>query len=626
MALVIERPAKRVMVMGGVVFVAVLLALAGRPAASQADGEIALSVTGPSEVTMPEGAMFEISVSSHPDGDVAVAVWDEYWEMVYKDNPGNPNCLNGCDYLAWAGRVGGQARQATFHFKAFGPNQTRSEVVTKTVTFNPPDWQVSLDVPEAVSSPDPFLVTMGVTPRLASQFSAYLMDADIDQYADMGCNTGWAPCSRSISTGWVGSPVTEHYQARLTMDGATFNSATKAITIYPPNFGVKVEAPPFVVPGQTYKVKVTHTYTQWAPYTIVLRDAGGTLIGYCSVNQTTCEFTRTAGAEGASESFTASVTYANDVVSQTSPTTVAFTDPATAATNDGINISDVAGLFGTTAAVCDSLLFFPGTHVQNTSTSDQQNACMLASQASGATVEDVIRAALAAMAAAGIAVNGQSLLAWLQHYIWEHGGTTWPPGDPPPPARPTNPPTSTPVPVASAIDALADSLTARNAAIATLGAAAATEIARRCLNLTGIEGLSGNDCKTLPIFMPGANHAEATNHRISAIASYAPWVRLTRRIGPRDLWYRSQPECTGNGGGLDCDEFPENRTYQGGSRGAQIHRPSIAVINAGDNQGLGGSLGQFMTNCGLADGQAFLVVPLPPALGIPTQSSICNNS
>ena len=276
-----------------------------------------------------------------------------------------------------------------------------------------------------------------------------------------------------------------------------------------------------------------------------------------------------------------------------------------------------AGLFGSTAAVCDSLLFFPGTHVQNTSTTDQENACVLASQVSGATVEDVIRAALAAMAAAGIAVNGQSLLAWLQHYIWEHGGTTWPPGSPPPPAHPTSPPTPTPVPVTSAVEALADSLAARNAAVAALGAAAATEIAHRCLNLTGIEGISAGACKTFPIFMPGANHAAATNHRIAAIASYPRWVRLTRRVGPRDLWYRSQPECTGNGGGLDCDEFPENRTYQGGSRGAQIHRPSIAVIDESDNRGLGGALSAFMTGCGLADGQAFLVVPLPLSLESP---------
>jgi hypothetical protein len=109
--------------------------------------------------------------------------------------------------------------------------------------------------------------------------------------------------------------------------------------------------------------------------------------------------------------------------------------------------------------------------------------------------------------------------------FWEHGGTTWTPGAPPPPAHPTNPPTPTPVPVASVVDALADSLIARNAAVATLGVAVAREIARRCLNLTGDAGISGDPCKTLPIFMPGANHAAATNHRITAIASYLPWVR-----------------------------------------------------------------------------------------------------
>jgi hypothetical protein len=240
----------------------------------------------------------------------------------------------------------------------------------------------------------------------------------------------------------------------------------------------------------------------------------------------------------------------------------------------------------------------------------------------------VIRAALAVMAAAGIASDGQSLLAWLQHYIWEQGGTIAPPGPPPPPppppAHPSDPPTPTPVPVASAVEALADSLTARNAAVAALGVATATEIARRCLNLTGDAGISGGKCKMLPIFMPGADHVGATNHRIAALASYPPWALLTRRQGPRDQWYRSQIECLSLPNILDCDEFPENSTYQGGRIGAAVHRPSLEPVNWIDNQALGSALSAFYRNCGVTDGRAFLVIPLPPVLDTPTQTSICN--
>ncbi len=191
-----------------------------------------------------------------------------------------------------------------------------------------------------------------------------------------------------------------------------------------------------------------------------------------------------------------------------------------------------------------------------------------------ASAEDVIRAVLAAMAAAGIAANGESLLAWLQHWAWTHYPTV-PPWTTDPGTSP-HPPTTTPPPsVASAVEALADSLTARNAAVAALGAATALEIARRCLHLTGEAGMSGDLCKTRAIFLPGSDYPAATNHRIAAIASWPAWVRLHRRMGPRSRWHESQPECQDKAQGEDCDEFPENRTYEGGNPGTTKHRPSL---------------------------------------------------
>jgi hypothetical protein len=517
----------------------------------------------------------------------------------------------------------------TFAFKAAGPNQTDSAMVYKTVTVNPPDWQVSLDMPSGVTMPDPIPVSFGSTPSVVFSQGVNLINADTNQWAWLSCATNAGSCSGNIGTGWLGGlPVRRHYRAELKDGDTTLASVTKGVTIFPPSLGVEVKVPPFVLPGQTYKVKVTNTYNQWTPYTIEVRDASGTLIGTCAVDQSTCEFTRTAGAEGASQSFTATVTYGSDVVSQTSPSKVAFTDPATASTNDGISVAGVAALFGSTGAVCDALLHFPGSHVQNTSTSDQENACVLASEVSGASVEDVIRAALAAMAAAGIAVDGQSLLAWLLHYIWENGGTTWDPGHPPPPGHPTTPGTSTPAPVASAVEALAGSLTARNLAVAALGAATATELARQCLNLTSDEALSFDLCKTLPIFVPGTDYPTATAHRVRAIASWPAWAVLHRSFKPRTRWQESQTECQDKATGYHCDEFPEQATLEGGNpAGTAKRRPSLdKTVTEGDNTGLGGKLSAFLgqravpTGCKVPNGGKFLVIPLP----VPTQTAICN--
>jgi hypothetical protein len=49
-----------------------------------------------------------------------------------------------------------------------------------------------------------------------------------------------------------------------------------------------------------------------------------------------------------------------------------------------------------------------------------------------------------------------------------------------------------------------------------------------------------------------------------------------------------------------------------------------------DNTGLGNRFGVFLgkrvvpSGCKIPDGGEFLVVPLPPVLGIPTQTGICN--
>jgi hypothetical protein len=618
------------LVLSALALLVVLLVLGGRPAVSYGDSPPppTVGLSGPSQAQMPDGVVLHLTMSSSPDGEVSAAIYDENWNAVR-------GCIGSCDIRVMTGLLegGGHPVTKTFHAQSHAPDSQVSAIADLEVTFAPPDWQVSLDMPHGVTVLDPIPTTMAVAPSIASQYTADLINADTGSYANMSCGTGAGSCSKNINTGWMtGLPVTRHYQAQMTLGTATFSSPIRTVVIYPPSIGVKVTVPPFVLPGHTYKVKVTNSYNQPTPYTIIVSDASGAMIGWCAVD-TTCEFTRTAGAEGASQNFTATITDGPSVISQSSAAKVDFTDPATAATNDGIDIGVLAGLFGSGGNVCSSLLFFPGgTHTQNTSTSDQENACLIASQVPGATADDVIRAVLAAMAAAGIAVNGQSLLAWLQHWAWTHHPTA-PPWTTDPGTSP-HPPTTTPPPsVASAVEALADSLTARNAAVAALGAATALEIARRCLHLTGDEGISGDLCKTRPIFLPGSDFPTATNHRLAAIASWPAWVRLHRSFKPRSNWYRSQTECQDVPVGNQCDEYPEQRTYEGGNpAGTTKHRPSLDKdVSQTDNEGLGGLFGVFLgrrtptlTGCKIPDGGEFLVIPLPPALGIPTQTRVCN--
>ncbi len=325
---------------------------------------------------MPDGVVLHLTMSSSPDGDVSAAIYDENWNSVR-------GCIGTCDIRVMTGLLegGGHPVTKTFHAQSHAPDSQVSAIADLEVTFEPPDWQVSLDMPRAVTVLDPIPTTVAVTPSIASQYTADLVNADTGSYANMSCGTGAGTCSKNINTGWMtGLPVTRHYQAQMTLGATTFTSPIRTVVIYPPSIGVKVSVPPFVLPGHTYKVKVTNSYNQWTPYTIIVRDASGAMIGWCAVD-TTCEFTRTAGAEGAGQSFTATVLDGANVISESSSANVDFTDPATAATNDGIDIGVLAGLFGSGDNVCSSLLFFPGgTHTENTSTSDQENACLIASQ------------------------------------------------------------------------------------------------------------------------------------------------------------------------------------------------------------------------------------------------------
>src|SRR5436190_11841695 len=162
----------------------VVLLLGGRPALSQADG-LSLSVEAPGHVTMPNGATLEMSVGGDLT-DVAVGVYDDYWNYIGGCEPTDGTC----EYVALAYLQAGGSHAVEAHFKlqAVGPNKF-SNVVSTTVTYDPPAWEVAFDMPAEVTMPDRIPINFATTPALNSGHSVELFDADSNQYADFNCPT-----------------------------------------------------------------------------------------------------------------------------------------------------------------------------------------------------------------------------------------------------------------------------------------------------------------------------------------------------------------------------------------------------------------------------------------------------
>jgi hypothetical protein len=145
--------------------------------------------------------------------------------------------------------------------------------------------------------------------------------------------------------------------------------------------------------------------------------------------------------------------------------------------------------------------------------------------------------------------------------------------------------------------------------------------------MTAPVGLNARrECSGQPIFVSGNDVPAATDHDIEALSYWPAWVALNYRPaadtpGSR-TWYLSEPECASAQEGLACDEYPLWATMQGGPYA--VKRPHLKMINAADNTRQGGLYGNFVVNCHMKTGDAYLGVPLAPELGILTQTRVCN--
>jgi hypothetical protein len=287
-------------------------------------------------------------------------------------------------------------------------------------------------------------------------------------------------------------------------------------------------------------------------------------------------------------------------------------------TADQIDLPRLGLLYATTSDVCDTLLTFPyGSHLENESPTDQWIACDTA-----VTNRLSMTALLQAVAVAGTGTTG--VLWWL-----EHQGTVQQLSLPTIPWQDTEVPPIDALPQVwqGAVINLADYFKTQ-ARGRDWPQATAEAVAAACLWNASRASLDGLEtCRSLPIFITGADAAEATEHDIEAIAWNPGWVKLNYEYGrgkeayqDRD-WYTSESACqASHDADEQCDEYPFWASEQGGPAG--VPTPRLRYIDEDDNQWQGSRYGSFTLSCRLVSGDppesgnasggtAFLVIPVP---------------
>lgn len=127
--------------------------------------------------------------------------------------------------------------------------------------------------------------------------------------------------------------------------------------------------------------------------------------------------------------------------------------------------------------------------------------------------------------------------------------------------------------------------------------------------------------------MPGqSDTAEPTLHDTEALAKNPTWVQLNYRAGannpsPRG-WYSSDPICQATLPDQQCDEFLFYATAQGG--GQAVPRPSLKAVDGDQNGIQGNRYLSFLADCKVAEGDPFLVIPVPVSAPTVPTLEVCN--
>jgi hypothetical protein len=283
---------------------------------------------------------------------------------------------------------------------------------------------------------------------------------------------------------------------------------------------------------------------------------------------------------------------------------------------DDFDLLALAALFGGPSEVCTALLFYPGTHLQGGSVSDQYLDCEAAVGKGSSTV-----GVLKAVAAAG----GGTTVLW---YLYEEKTKEQAPSEDTEPLEEEGEPVPVP-PIGWPGEVSEEAATLRELNTQLQSEREARIVDKQCRRLTVRAALPSGDCTELPIFASGdLDVPQATKHDLEALLYYPGWVKLnyessTGKAGKG--WYKSEPVCEESSEVLHCDEFPLFSTEQGG--GSAVPRPSLKLIDGAQNRRQGGKLGRFYAACGVnvGVGKPFLNVPMPPGSNVPTLI-LCNGN
>jgi hypothetical protein len=283
---------------------------------------------------------------------------------------------------------------------------------------------------------------------------------------------------------------------------------------------------------------------------------------------------------------------------------------------DDFNLLALAAMFGGPSEVCIALLFYPGTHFQGGSVSDQYLDCE-AAVGEGASTVGVLKA----VAAAG----GGTAVLW---YLYEEKTKEQTPSEDTEPLEEESEPLPVP-PIGWPGEVSEEAAIMREQNTQLESDREARIVAKQCRGLTIRAALPASDCTELPIFASGdLDVPQATKHDLEALLYYPGWVKLNYESSSGKSgqgWYSSYSPCNENPEGLDCDEFPFFSTQQGGANAKP--RPSLKLINAQQNRRQGGKLSRFYAACGVnvGVGKPFLNVPMPPGSNVPTLI-LCNGN
>jgi hypothetical protein len=427
------------------------------------------------------------------------------------------------------------------------------------------------------------------------------------------CGSG-TECSGTASTSWSENAAPHSRTFRAVVSSASYTAGesgnvTVAVVPFPFAVGLTLTYDHTSEGGiKWYKAKATTNRDVGpTPYHIAIISDGTTGVAWCG-SGTECS----AEVEGG-HSYVA-------VVRNSSEQTFGSSSVA------DLDAAGLAALFPTASAACDALLTYTGTHLAGSSLSDQYLACETAVRAAGAgaTVAIVI-------AAVERTDEGGRAIWWLLH----EGTVNQPEFELPAPSETDPYPVPSELPQVWPVERVAEALISANPA-AELTEDQAETIARRCLWYEGVADADGVDlCEHRPIFSSGSDVPEATIHDLKAIATNPRWVNLNYESSeakkdkvPNRKWYEAEAACAEVSPGQQCDEYPFYATQQGGP--GQEPPTSLEVIDALDNEEQGRKYGSFVLSCKMAErgstDYAFLAIPTPPSLEIPTQIRLCNGN